>query len=250
MSITVESTDFHNIEPLRALYRQEANCQIIHDSILGRGMADPYLIQLNGRVAGYGGVWNKYDPGQLMEFYTLPAVRAHALPMIKELIAASHATRMEAQTNMPLMTTMLFDVARDIRPENVLFADAATTHLTCTNSTFRLAVPEDAERIRPEDREALGQFVLEAEGNIVATGGYLCHYNPPYGDIYMHVFEPHRKKGYGSYIVQELKRVCLEAGKRPAARCNSANYISRQTLQKAGFLPCGRLLTGEIINAQ
>jgi GNAT superfamily N-acetyltransferase len=153
---------------------------------------------------------------------------------------------MEAQTNMPLMTTMLFDVAHNIKPENVLFADAVTTRLTFPGATFRLATDADAERVQPQDREALGQYVLEAEGALVATGGFLCHYNPPYGDIYMHVLEQHRKKGYGSYIVQELKRVCLEAGRRPAARCNAANHISRQTLQKAGFLPCGRLLTGEI----
>jgi GNAT superfamily N-acetyltransferase len=250
MLIRVDPTDFKSIEPLRALYRQEANCQIIHDSCLARGLADGYLIQLDGRPAGYGGIWNKYDPGQLMEFYTLPVARPHALPMIKELIAASRATRMEAQTNMPLMVTMLFDVAQNIKAENVLFADAVTTRLACPGAIFRPAGDADAERVSPEEREAIGQYVLEAEGALVATGGFLCHYNPPYGDIYMHVFEPHRKMGYGSYIVQELKRVCLEAGKRPAARCNADNHLSRRTLQKAGFLPCGRLLTGEIIKSQ
>ena len=54
------------------------------------------------------------------------------------------------------------------------------------------------------------------------------------------------QQGFGSYLVQELKRVCYEAGKKPAARCNADNVASRRTLQKAGFLPCGRLLVGDV----
>jgi GNAT superfamily N-acetyltransferase len=33
------------------------------------------------------------------------------------------------------------------------------------------------------------------------------HYNPPYGDVYMEVAEPFRRRGLGAYLVQELKRI-------------------------------------------
>ena len=62
----------------------------------------------------------------------------------------------------------------------------------------------------------------------------------------MEVAEPARRQGFGSYLVQELKQVCYEAGKKPAARCNPDNVGSRRTLEKAGFLPYGRLLAGEV----
>jgi RimJ/RimL family protein N-acetyltransferase len=81
---------------------------------------------------------------------------------------------------------------------------------------------------------------------VVATGGFLSHYNPPYGDIYMEVAEPFRRMGFGSYLIQELKRVCCEAGKKPAARCNPDNLASRRALEKAGLLPCGHFLVGEV----
>jgi GNAT superfamily N-acetyltransferase len=84
---------------------------------------------------------------------------------------------------------------------------------------------------------------------VVAVGGILFHYNVPYGDIYMGVAEPFRRRGYGSYLVQELKRSCYEMGKVPAARCNASNAASRATLQKAGMLPCARVLTGVIAAA-
>ncbi|MBI2299691.1 MAG: GNAT family N-acetyltransferase [Armatimonadetes bacterium] len=173
-----------------------------------------------------------------MEYHTLPHLRAAALPMFRELVAASGATSMEAQTNMPLMLLMFLDCVSDIHVENVLFADAGPTHLPCPKGVFRHSIADDFPADDGPD------WVVEADGEIVANGGFLCHYNPPYGDVYMEVAEPHRRQGLGSYIVQEVKRVCYEAGKRPAARCNADNVASRRTLQRAGLLPCGRLLSG------
>jgi GNAT superfamily N-acetyltransferase len=88
--------------------------------------------------------------------------------------------------------------------------------------------------------------VLEGEGGIAAGGGVLFHYNRPYGDVYMHVLEPFRRRGLGAFLVQELKRACYEGGSLPAARCNPGNLASRKTLQKAGFVPCGHMLVGAL----
>ena len=60
----------------------------------------------------------------------------------------------------------------------------------------------------------------------------------------MEVDEPYRRRGFGSYLIQELKRVCYEMGRIPAARCNVGNVASRHSLQKAGLLPCPRILNG------
>ncbi len=248
MPIHAEKVEYKEVEALRELYRQEADCQIIHDSILRRGLADAYLIQVDGHVAGYGGVWNKYDPGQIMEFYTLPARRAEALPLFRALIEAAGATRLEAQTNMPLMLMMLYDCGQNITTEAILFADAATTHLPCPSGIFRHSQTEDTPFAHAH--EPLGDWVIDVDGEIVATGGCLTHYNPPYGDLFMEVAVPWHRQGIGSYLVQEIKRVCYEEGHKPAARCNPANIASRRTLQKAGFLPCGRLLVGEIHPSQ
>jgi GNAT superfamily N-acetyltransferase len=246
MHIRVERVEYTEVEALRDLYRQEANCQIVCDSLLRRGLADPYLILVEGRPAGYGGVRNKYEIGRLMEFFTLPHVCSSAQPMFRELLAVSEAIEIEAQTNMPLMLTMLYDFATDITESSILFQDTFVTHLPCPDGVLRRSVPEDAASIFPHRQEPVGEWVVDAKGAVVATGGFLCHYNPPYGDLYMEVAEPARRQGFGSYLGQEGKRVCYEAGKRPAARCNPANFASRRTLQKAGFLPCGRMLTGKV----
>lgn len=246
MKIQVRRAEYEDVEALRGLYRREANCQIIHDSALARGLADPHLIMVDGRIGGYGGIWNKYHPGRLMEFHALPHVRGLALPMVRELIAAGGATHVEAQTNMPTMLMILYDCARGIATESILFRDTFATDLPRPLGEFRRSRPEDADLMPGGRRDDLGDWLIEDDGRIAATGGFLCHYNPPFGDIYMEVMEPYRRRGLGSYLVQEVKRTCYEAGKEPAARCNPGNIASRQTLQKAGLLPCGRLLAGEV----
>jgi GNAT superfamily N-acetyltransferase len=244
-TIEVRLTEYGDVEMLRDLYRAEAGCQIVRDSMLRRGLADPYLILVDGRVAGYGAVLNKYDTGRISEFYALPDTRPLSLPMLRAMISASGATSMQAQTNMPAMLMLLYDCATRIKQESILFSDAFTTALAPPGALFRPRAPEDP--VFEHGVEPIGDYVIEAEGKVVATGGFLCHYNPPYGDIYMEVEGPSRRKGYGGYLVQELKRVCYEAGRRPAARCSVDNAASRNTLQKAGLLPCGRVLAGRIV---
>src|SRR5215467_9840389 len=121
MKIEVRRCEFNFVEQLRELYRAENRCQIWADSSLRRGYADPYLLSLDGRLAGYGGVYNKYDPGRLTEFFLMPFAREHARPLFRELLAVSKATEIAAQTNIPLLLMMLYDFGEDIRTEKILF---------------------------------------------------------------------------------------------------------------------------------
>jgi GNAT superfamily N-acetyltransferase len=246
MYIEVRRAEYSDVEAMRELYRQEANCQIIRDAALRRGFADPCLILVDGRLCGYAAVSNNDDKNPLIEFYTLPHLRASALPMLHEVLIVSQATHMQAQTNMPLMLLMLYDCATNISREALLFQDAFTTNLRSTDGVFRRATSEDTASIFPHHHEPVGDWVIDTKEGIVATGGFLTHYNPPYGDVFMEVEESAWQRGFGSYLVQEVKRICYAAGKKPAARCGPTNIASRRTLQKAGFLPCGYLLLGEI----
>jgi GNAT superfamily N-acetyltransferase len=97
-----------------------------------------------------------------------------------------------------------------------------------------------------EQRQGGGEWLLEVNGTVAGKGGILFHYNRPYGDIYMEVNEPFRRRGLGSYFVQELKRLCYEIGAIPGARCNPSNVASRQTLQRAGFVPVAHILNASV----
>lgn len=129
---------------------------------------------------------------------------------------------------------MLHIWAHNITSEKIVFEDKLTTAHSLPRVIFK------------RQREPDEGWVLEVDGAIAATGGILYHYNRPYGDIYMEVAEPFRRRGRGSYLVQELKKLCYELGSVPCARCNPSNIASRKTLQKAGFVPCAHILSGSV----
>src|SRR5206468_10938918 len=92
MEINVSRVEVNEITPLRELHRQAMNCQIVHDAFPRRGFSDPYLIRVDGRIAGYGLVANKHWPETVHEFFALPDYWAAALPIFRQLLKVSQAT--------------------------------------------------------------------------------------------------------------------------------------------------------------
>jgi GNAT superfamily N-acetyltransferase len=248
LNIEVAQVPLDAILKLRDEYRRVMNCQIVHDSYHARGFTDSYLLRMQGQVVGYGSVaGDARGPREtIKEFYVLPVYRAAAFPLFRGLIAASQARWIEAQTNDPLLTLMLFDCAIDLLSDRILFADGCATNHTPPAVVLRRVTDQDRVNIFPHTTEPVGEWGIALGREIVATGGLLFHYNPPYGDIYMEVATTHRRRGYGSYLVQELKRLCYEMGCIPTARCSKENVASRLTLQRAGMLPCAHIVRGRI----
>ena len=249
MDITAEPTELDQIRPMRELYRSEMRCQIIHDSIHHRrGWTQEYLLRRGGKAAGYGSVaitgpW-KERPA-VYEFYVIPEHRSHVFDLFSVLADRCAAPAIEIQSNDALGVAMLHAFARDVTTDAILFHDRlTTTHALPQDASFRQATPQEASGTDVSDLP--WRCVVTVDGEVAAAGGVLFHYNPPYGDIYMDVEERFRRRGFGTYIVQELKRLCYERGFIPGARCSPANVASRQTLQRAGFVPCGFVMNGAL----
>jgi GNAT superfamily N-acetyltransferase len=136
--------------------------------------------------------------------------------------------------------------SQELLPLHEHYRAEINTDLDVPGATYRRLSDADRARVFRHAVELVGDWGVEVGGEIVATGGFLLHYNPPFADLFMEVAEPHRGRGYGSFLVQELKRTCREMGRVPAARCNADNAASRATLQKAGMMPCARMLTGTL----
>jgi GNAT superfamily N-acetyltransferase len=250
MSIESRQVELRDIEGLRDIYRQEMSCQIIHDSIHSRpGWSREYLLIEGGAKVGYGsiavgGPW--HEKPTVYEFFVLRQYRSRLFDLFEGLLASSQATMIETQTNDRLLTVMLHTFARDISSESILFHDKLTTSHTPREADFRRASADDTSQIAQQQLDSNAKWLVSVEGVVAAAGDILFHYNRPYGDIYMKVAEPYRRRGLGAYLVQELKRVCYEGGSVPAARCNLKNVASRKTLQKAGFVACGHILNGTV----
>ena len=230
--------DYAEIEPLRARRREEATCQLVRDSILPRGLAEPFAVAVGGEVMGYAGVWTEHFPGRVMEFYLAPDVRELAPDAFVRLLEVSDAREIEAQTNDPLLHAMLLRYATGVSAANILFEDGPGSALEAPAVRFR--------RRRSDDHGPKGDWVLARGGEVVAAGGFLDHYNPPYCDVYLEVLEGKRGRGLGSYLAQELRRVSRASGYVPAARCDVENLASRGALLRGGFVECGRIVAGRV----
>ena len=240
-------TSLESILALRALFLQEANCQIRYDARHHRGWTDSYLLEVNNQAVGYGSIagLNDHDARDcVFEFYIIPAFRNKAGSLFRRLIAASKATHVETQSNEPLLTSMLYEVSSSIKANVVLFEDHAVTHHAIPGAIVRPRDP--ADRLFKHRAEPEGDYVVELDGAIVATGGFLLHYNKPFADLYMEVIPSQRRRGIGAFLIQELKRHCYRAGRVPAARTDITNIASRATLAKAGMRVCGFMLVGPV----
>jgi GNAT superfamily N-acetyltransferase len=249
-AITAVVTSAAVVEPLREQYRQEMNCQIVHDSIHRRtGWTTTYVLAVGSVTAGFGsiaiaGPWT--NKPTIFELYILPEYRSRAFDLFEALLATSGARFMEVQSSDALLSAMLYTYAHDIRSEAIVFQDRLSTTLPSLGTVLDCSMPDRQIRHCIEARDGGPEWRLLLNGETVATGGILFHYNRPYGDIYMDVAEPHRRRGFGSYLVQELKRAAYALECIPGARCNPTNVASRKTLQKAGLVPCAHILDGTI----
>lgn len=248
MQFIAAKTKLEAIQPLRELFLQEANCQVRYNACHERGWTDSYLLTRDEVEIGYGSIKGEEvaDRDTIFEFYLIPPFRKFSSFIFHELIAVSGARLIECQSNDVRLTSLLYEFAHNINANVVLFDDHMTTAHTLSEVSFRAR--KTADSIFTHQIEPVGEYVLELAGEVIATGGFMLHYNKPFADLYMEVKESFRRKGFGSFILQELKKACYLAGRVPAARCSIQNQASRAALIKAGMKVCGFMLKGDIKN--
>jgi len=247
MKLSAIKTNLQEILPLRSLFLQENNFQIRYNAQHERDWSDSYLITHNEEKIGYGAVAGKDkipDRDSVFEFYIIPSFRKLASPAFLELIYASKASYIICQSNDLLLSSLLFEFAQNINADTILLQEDFTSSIYIENIIFRKR--SDNDIVFEHKAEPVGDYVLELNKEVVATGGFLLHYNIPFADLYMEVREDCRRKGFGSLLIQEIKKQCYLAGRVPSARTGLKNIASRKTLIKAGFKISGYMLLGGI----
>lgn len=247
-ALRVEPVHLADILSLREEYRRLMACQIVHDSWHARGFTEQFVFRVDDAVVGYGAVALAPDAVRdtVKEFYLRPAFRAHSVSLCRELIARCNARFIEAQSNDTALAELLGVLTCDPTSDTLLFADGERTALSIQDVTLRSIDPAEHAFVFPHSTEPIGSWGLERIGTLVATGGYFLHYNPPFADIYMEVAQSEQRRGYGSFLVQELVRLARESGHVPAARCHRDNIASQRALKRGGLRLCGRIVRGRV----
>jgi GNAT superfamily N-acetyltransferase len=246
MACTALKVELKDIDFLRALFLQETNFQIRYNASHERGSTDSYLLIVNDLKVGYCSTRGQKskDRDTVFEYFVVPPFRKMASEFFDRLLAASGAEYIECQSNDLLLSSMLYEFSPAISANVVLFEDHAVTDYVLPGALFRSKRSDD--QVFEHKTEPVGDYVVERNGEVVATGGFLLHYNKPFADLYMEVREDCRRRGSGSFLLQEVKKQCYLAGRVPAARCDILNVASRATLIKAGLRVCGFMLIGKV----
>lgn len=243
MQLTISKTGLENIRAFRTMFLHENHFQFVCNKCHDYGWADTWLFKLDEVAIGYGSVWGtdrRQDRDTIFEFYMTAPYRKYAHMVFDRFRSVTEAVWVESQSNDVLLTAMLHRFCQNAVAEAILFEDHFQTNFSIPGAVFRKRHDDD-----PMDGDE-SDYLIEANGEIVATGGMMLNYNIPYADLYMQTKEAFRHRGYATLIIQELKRIAYEMGRVPAARCNVQNHISQATLEKAGFRICGFRLKGAL----
>ena len=244
--ITAQKVALTDIQSLRALFLQENNFQIRYNACHERGWSDSYLIGVDGRNVGYGSVKGQeiQDRDTIFEFFVIQPFRRTADELFRHLLSTSGATLIECQSNDLLLSSMIYEFSPSVSAEVMLFKDYFATEYVLPGAIFRQRHERDS--MFEHKIEPVGDYVIAIGGDIVATGGFMTHYNPPFADLYMEVREDYQRRNIATFLLQELKTECYASGRVPAARCNLRNFASRAALLKAGLRTCGFMLMGSV----
>ena len=117
---------------------------------------------------GYGSIegQRRRDRDTIFECFVIPPFRRWSRLLFIELVAAAGVTIIECQSNDESLASMLFEFANDISADVVLFEDYAVTQHEVVGGVVRLR--RDNDRIFEHTSEPVGDYVLEADGEIVA----------------------------------------------------------------------------------
>lgn len=235
----IKRTTYSTIAQLREAFLDEVNIQFVLDKCYRYDWADAYGFYINQELVGYGSVWGKHtreDRDTLFEFYVAPQHRDLEEQFFINFCHTSNVPYIECQTNDKLLYPFFEKYASNINTDAILFTDHHSTNFQ--GSGVHL---QKCEQPNSDDNH----YVLVKNAEEVGEGGFMINYNFPYADIYYSIHEQHRRKGFGTFFVQELKAEVYKQNRIPSGRCNPSNIASKATILKAGMIVCGERLSGE-----
>jgi hypothetical protein len=93
---------------------------------------------------------------------------------------------------------MLTESVETVVRDRIIFRDGSDTQHEISDATFRSIT--DYDDVFAHGVEPQGEWEIEVDGEIIATGGLMYHYNPPYSDLYMEVAPPGGAVGMAPYL--------------------------------------------------
>ena len=198
----------------------------------------------------------------LLQFYLLPKFLSEGLKIFKEYITHTGIKKGIVGTNNPIYLSLALHDVEDVKIHTYLFSDNVEVNLEKKEGNLKKCQEKDTEVIIDFCHQSVGApkewlagyisrlinkgevFVLGKGEEIIGT----CEIResrsaPEFADLGMIVSPKFRKRGYGTYLLSEAKRIAKERGKEPICSCEIENMGSLKSIQKCGFVSLYQLLS-------
>lgn len=202
------------------------------------------------------------DKNELLQFYIIPKYLSEGVAIFKKYIEETGIKKGIVATNNPIYLSIALSTIKDIELHTYLFRENHAVTIEEKEGVLRECQKEDIERIvafcyysieAPIDWlkayisglvEKGEIFVFEKEDEIIG----ICEVRksktaPKFADIGMIVSPDYRKKGYGTFLLNQAKQIAKEWKKEPICSCEKDNTGSFKSISNCGFVSMHQLFS-------
>ena len=229
-----------------------------------RGEAKHVAIIHATKIVGYAAIgYEEIEyKDRLLQFFLLPAYRAQALDIFKELTSQYKITKGLAGTNNPIFLSTILHYAKAVSIHTYLFQYQFESAIPDKLGTLKQCTPEELGKLVDFyhfSMQAPESWLTGYLGALIDVGAvfYLEHKEeirgacevrisntaPEFADIGIVVSPNNRKQGYGTFMLNQAKSIALDWGKRPICSCEKENIGSLKSIQNCGFVSDYQLLS-------
>ncbi len=224
-----------------------------------RNSAVHWEIRKVDQMIGYACV---NENNQLLQFYITPKHLSQGEFIFKEFIQGVKIEKGIVGTNNPTYLSIALNFANKLEVNTCLFSNRLERTIPKKDGTLKECQTEDIERIVDFCNYAMGApkewltgyisnlvkkgevYVLENNKTIIGT----CEIRKSttasdFADIGMIVSPDHRRKGYGTYLLDKAASISTEWDRQPICSCEKQNIGSLKSIQKCGFVSKHQLLS-------
>jgi len=206
---------------------------------------------------------------QLIQFYISPEHLDRGSAILQSFLREFMIHTAIIGTNNPIFFSLASPFFQHINPHTYLYEKVVEVEMKEKSGEFRLCQMDDLAEMVTYCHFATGGpeawlegyiknliekgeiFMLRNEDEIIGSSEVRKSVTSPnYADIGMIVAPNHRKKGYGSYLLNRAKEIAISSGKTPICSTTRDNIGSQRAIKNCGFRSMHQLLEVHFDNSK
>ena len=207
---------------------------------------------IEDQIVGYGTL---NENNQLINFYVLKRLQNRAVEILRKFIARKRITQGFVSTVNPIYLSTALKALKKKKTHTFLFRELNDTDLQTRNEAVKVAYKEDIDDLVGFYSQSIGaprDWLLEYTKGLIKKKALFYignkdsiigvfevrknNQNSAFADIGMVVLPDFRRMGYGTFLLNEAKKMSIDLGLQPICSCEKSNSGSLKSIRKVGFV--------------